>query len=129
MALGLASAVTLAAVACNHEKAVAPPVVTPGNLTVTLATPNRDDGAVMFELRGPNIGALASANDAWKVYADTAAGLIRVVVAGNIGAGGLLAFSVPDLAAVASYTATVVDVADRENRTRELGGYSLTIAP
>ena len=130
-ALGLAIAGIFAATACNHDRPVSvsppPPGGTPGTLTVTLTTPNSDDGAIMFELRGPHIGALAAPSGGWRVYADTSDASIRVVVAGNVVAGGLLTFPVPEVAQVGSYTATLLDVANRENATRNLAGYSLTI--
>ena len=138
----LASIAVLGAIACGKNTPIGPPPPAPppppppppppgaGTLTVRLTTPNTDDGAILLELRGPNIHALAVSNSAWQVYADSSGTPIRSVVAGNLTTGGLVTFQVPDVGAVASYTATIVDVSDRQNRLRSaLTGYTLVIAP
>ena len=85
---------------------------------------------MLLELRGPSIHALASANSSWQLYSDTSGTTIRGVVAGNLTTGGLMTFQVPDVGAAASYTATIVDVADRQNKLRAgLTGYTLVVAP
>jgi hypothetical protein len=121
----------LLALACQHDQPVVvslPPPRT-GNLMVALSTPHNDDGAILFELRGPNVGLLALMNSSLKVYADTSSDVLHVAVIGNISAGPVMTFAVPDVGAVQSYTATLVDVADRQNATRDLTGYTLTISP
>ena len=93
-------------------------------------TPNTDDGAILLELRGPDIHALAATNSSLQVFSDTSSAPIRTVVAGSLSAGALLTFHVPDVGAAASYTATIVDVADRQNKLRSgLTGYTLVVAP
>ena len=122
---------TLFAMACQHDRPVEvslpPPRV--GNLMVALSTPHDDDGAILFDLRGPNVGLLAPMNSGLRVYADTSSDVLHIAVIGNISAGPVLTFAVPDVGAVQSYTATLVDVADRQNATRDLAGYTLTISP
>ena len=99
-----------------------------GRLSVSLTTPNSDDAAILLELRGSTIHGIALANSDWKMYADSSASPIRIVLAGKLTAGTLLTFDVPDVSAVSSYTATIVDVSDAQNRIRAQTGYSLGIA-
>lgn len=129
----LASMAVLGAITCGKNTPVGPPSPPPagaGTLTVRLTTPNTDDGAILLELRGPNIQTLATANSGWQLYSDATGTTVRGVVAGNLTAGGVLTFHVANVGAVGSYTATIVDVADRQNKLRtDLTGYSLTVAP
>jgi hypothetical protein len=139
----LVSTAVLGTIACGADTPVGvpppPPAVPPpppppppgaGSLTVTFATPNTDDGAILLELRGPNIQALAAANQGWHFSSDASGTTVRGVVAGNLTPGAVLTFRVPDVGAAASYTATLVDVADRQNRLRSaLTGYALTVGP
>ena len=142
--IALAGLVLAAAISCGKGTPVSPqpppppPVVPPppppgtaGALTVSLATPNTDDGALLLEVKGPSIRGVTTKSAALQVYADTmSTTTVRTVVAGNLSSGGLFTFQVPDVNAAGSYTVTIVDIADRQNRLRSgANGYVLTIAP
>lgn len=105
-----------------------PPPPGSGRLTVNLTSPNSSDGAILLELRGANIHAVALAHSGWKLFADSSGSALRIVVAGNLASGSLLTFQVPDVNAAASYSATIIDVADAQNSLRAKTGYSLGIA-
>jgi hypothetical protein len=116
----------LAGFACSNE--AAGPVA--GTLTVTLATANAD-GAMLFEITGPEISAAAPAGTAIQYLATRAIGAatLRVVVVGSLGSGAILTFNVPNVNAASSYAATVIEVADRQNQLRSrLNEYTLSVA-
>jgi hypothetical protein len=117
-----------AAAGCGGDSAQ-PPLPTPGPLTVTLATPATDDGAIMIALRGPSIGNVTAAGTSdhlfWRA---TAEGEVRVIVIGPLAAGPLVTFQVPDIGRVTDYTAELLEVASASDQLRgALAGYSLTI--
>ena len=101
---------------------------TPGTLSVVLATPNTDDGAILFRVSGPDMSQV-SAGDATLYFRQVQQGTtITAVVVGNLHTGTLLTFHVPDVDAASSYSATILQVADRANALRgTLGGYGLMV--
>ena len=139
------------AVACSQQPPTAPPPPPPpaspppappppppppppgqpggsGRLTASFTSPNSSDGAILLELRGTSIHGIALANSAWKLYADSSGTPIRIAIMGNLSSGALLTFDVPDVTAAASYSATIVDVADMQSKIRATNGYTITIA-
>lgn len=136
--IALAGIAILGAISCGKNTPVSPPPPPPppppgtaGVLTVSLATPNTDDGALLLEVKGPSIRGVAAKTAALQVFADTmSTTTVRTVVAGSLSSGGLFTFQVPDVNAATSYTVTIVDIADRQNRLRSgANGYVLTVAP
>ena len=107
------------------------PVAVPGTLTVRLATPNADDGAIVFEITGPSPATdVAAAAQGAFVHARANGNTSRVAVFGALGAGALVRFSVPDVNAVQQYAAQVIEVSDRGSALRaSVAPYQLTIAP
>lgn len=102
-----------------------------GTLTLRLATPHADDGAVMFELSGPPIDSAIAVGASLRVFTRRASGSTMVgVVVGDVTNGAVVTLRVPDVGAAAGYTARVLDVADRQNALRaSLAGYALTVTP
>lgn len=125
----LASFAVFGAAACGDDDSGGPvdPGPTVGTLTVTLSTPNADDGAILLEVTGPDMTQVTTANPALYFRYSEAAGQLRAVFVGNIGDGALLSFRVPDVNAVASYIPTIVELADRDNQLRDSAGYQLTV--
>jgi hypothetical protein len=99
----------------------------PGRLTTNLTTPNSDDAAILLELRGSSIHGITLANSSLKMFADSSGSPIRIMIAGSLSSGALLSFDVPDVGAVGSYSATLVDVANTQNQLRGKSGYSLSV--
>ena len=125
------TAIAIAALAAGWGCGDGPtePKAVPGTLLLQLTTPYADDGAIMLEIRGPDIDQLAAVNSAHLMYSlATSGSVVRVVVVGDIRSTGLLEFHVPDVRAVDDYTAQVIEVADRTNALRSrLAEYELLI--
>ena len=127
----VASAVVAALLACDGDPKppTGPqPVTGPGFVRVQLTTPNTDDGAVYFTLRGAPIDSLGSFYTL--LSADSSSDEKYVIVAGAIRTGGIVIFWVPDRKALAGYTAVLQQVATRGSyEQRDLQGYSVAIIP
>jgi hypothetical protein len=105
-----------------------PPPPGGGTVSVTLTTPRSDDGAILFELKGPAVHAIAPAAGL-TFYIDSSSSPIRGVAMGAISGGLLLTFTISDTTAFPSYSATLVEVADRQNGLRStLTGYDLRLS-
>ena len=125
----LAAAVLLLdGAACGGDST---PPAQPGPLRMSLTTPNTDDGAILFEVSGPAIDTLAPVNASYRLSTRRIGNTtVRAVLAGPVAGGTLAILEVPDIGAASSYTATVIEVADRQNQLRsQLTGYQLQVAP
>lgn len=122
------AALLLAAALLPACDAGAPAKPQPGDLTVTLATPNTD-GAMVVTLTGPGVAsAVQAAAPGAVVRSLTQGGTTTVAVFGTLGAGPLLRVTVPDVRQAKQYTAVVREAADAQNAPREsLAGYALTV--
>jgi hypothetical protein len=97
-------------------------------VTVTYQTPFADDGAILIELNGPSIHGITPAGTNLQFYIDSTTSPVRVAAFGTINGGTLLSFTVADTTTLASYSAVLVDVANRQNDLRNsLAGYALRI--
>ena len=120
----------LAVLGCTRDKPIEPPSKHAGSFSLTLATPNTDDAALFFELRGPGITAIHATNAAAQLFADSTGTTIRGAIVGPLPVGALVRFDVPDTTKLADYTALVLDVAGPDNTLRaSLTGYALRIEP
>ena len=129
-------AAALGAFACGGDggpPAPGPPPAPPpvgGVVTAAFLTPNVDDAALMILISGPGpIGAPEAVNGgvllSWR---PTESGFTAALF-GDLAAGPLLRFRIPDLDRIAVYRATIVDVADAQSVLRPgLGGYGVTIS-
>ena len=124
----LAAAVVLAAAAaCGKDSPTGP---TPGVVTLSLVTPNPDDGAVTLVLTGPGIASLDAASSAyavyWRVVSATEA---RGIVVGNLSAGVIATASVGDANHPDAYHVEILEVASRSDDVRaSTAGYAVTLA-
>ena len=131
-----ATAVALVAVAlaCTDDAATLGPepaaLPVPGALIVSLTTPNDDDGAILFSVSGGGITSpTAVASSHFLFFRATGTSSINAVVVGNVTAGPLLSFEVPDVNQASSYVPTITEVAGRDNALRpSLSGYSLSVS-
>lgn len=127
------TAIVIAALAagsgCGDDGPTEPNAV-PGTLQLRLTTPYADDGAIMLEIRGPEIDRLAAVNSAHLMYSRATSGsAVRVVIVGDIRSTGLLEFQVPDVRAVGDYSTQLIEVADRTNELRSrLSEYEVLIS-
>jgi len=130
MKLFTRAALLLAAVllpACGGGDAGEPATPQPGDLTVTLATPNTD-GALLVFITGPGVAAVQPAAPGVVVRSRTQGTATTVAVFGTLGAGPLLRVSVPDVRQAKQYAAVVREAADLQNAPRAtLAGYALEV--
>ena len=121
-------ATLLIGAACSDESTGAG--AGPGTLVLRLTTPHADDGAMLFELSGPPIDSLTAINGSIRLFTRRVDGsTVAGAVVGTLANGAVVTLRVPDVAA-GGYTATVREVADRQNALRtSLAGYALTVTP
>jgi hypothetical protein len=124
---GSLAALALLLAACGAESPTsntpAPlPAAVSGWLTVQLATPNSDDGAVQIAVSGPGVdSAKVLGYDGYAAVANTNANLI---VTGAITNGSIARIFVRDLSQTSRVQATVVAAAARSSYAlQELNGY------
>lgn len=101
-----------------------------GTVTVSLVTPNADDGAVLLTLTGPNLANAKSASSAYRLYWRLVSpGEVRAIVVGNLTAGAVLTVDVDDVGKVGQYNGSVVEAASRSDVVRaSAAGYGVTFA-
>ena len=124
--MALAAAVLLAAAACSDS--TTPP--TPGVVTLSLVTPNADDGAMALVLTGPGITSIASGSGAyavyWRVVSPTEA---RVIVVGDLSNGVLATAQIAEANRLSGYHVEILEVATRSDAVRaSTAGYAITLA-
>jgi hypothetical protein len=124
LALALAAIGLAALTSCSE-----PSDPTEGTLIVTLATPNTDDGAVLFTVSGGPVDTVEAVGS--PVYsARVDANTVRVIVTGALGSGPVARIRIPDHRQNSVYTATVSQVAARATYLqRDPAAYSLTLSP
>jgi hypothetical protein len=119
--------VLLLGVACANDVTGGNPQA--GTLTVRLTTPHADDGAMTFAVSGPPIDSAVAINASLRLFTRREGGTTVVgAVVGALANGAVITVHVPDVGAAARYTATVLEVADRQDALRAaLTGYALTV--
>jgi hypothetical protein len=123
--IGLSLALLGAGLACGGGDSTGPKA---GTATVSLVTPNADDGAVLLTLTGPGLANVQSASSAYRVYFRVVStGEVRAIVVGNIAAGAVLTMDVDDVGKIGQYGGTVVEAASRTDVVRgSTSGYGVT---
>ena len=116
---------------CIGDEIVQPPTEhpVPGFLTVQLAAPpsNRDIGA-MLVVEGPSIGSVRAVGLELLEAEASSATRRQVVVAGELPAGPILQFQVPDRDRRAEYQVRLLEVAGEGYALRDPAGYRATIS-
>lgn len=109
---------------CSSE----PAGPTPGTLDVGLATPNGDDGAVLFTISGGPIDSLESVG--YRVYsARIDQNTMRVIVIGNVSPGTIARVRIADDRQVSRYSVIINQVAAHSTYAqRDPASYSITLA-
>src|SRR5688572_26008532 len=127
--LALVAGFALTAATCKDSPGTPVETPTPGWLSLSLATPNSDDGGVLFTIGGAAIDSVRS-SQIHVVTRRESATTVRVVVAGVVGAGVIAEIRVPDTRDAAKYTAVIHEVAARTTyQQRPLTGYTLSVVP
>jgi hypothetical protein len=103
----------------------------PRELTLTLITPNSDDGAVMFTVTtaAPNriVSATAACEGCKLFYHQVSEVEFRVVVTGPLRPGPVARLSVSDAAPVGAYRVDVHEVAARDFQSKKGTGYRVIV--
>jgi hypothetical protein len=120
-----AALVCAALVACGDDGGPG----TPGTLVVSVITPNSGDAGMLLTVTGPGVDAVSVTSSSQVVYWRlTAANEARILVLGNFSSGPLVKIDVPKVGDASKYSATVLDVTDRDNNVRgALDGYGVTV--
>lgn len=102
-----------------------------GDLTISLVTPNSDDGAIVVRVTASESKEVTSVTvvcSGCKIFKEQpSATELRAVVTGNLVAGPLVRVGVSDTKAPDAYSVQVQQVASRTYQVRSTSGYSLTI--
>lgn len=122
------AALSVASACSDYTTAVAPRA---GTLTLRLTTPHVDDGAMTFELSGLQIDSATAVNASLRLFTRRVNGsTVAGAVIGALANGAVVTLYVPDVGAVAGYTANVLEVADRQDALRaSVTGYALAVSP
>lgn len=102
---------------------------TAGTLTVSLTTPNADDGAIRFTLTGPFVTTPRAASVGHLVFTrQRSPQELDVVVVGDLGSEAILILPVGNTEVAPDYRVTITQVATRTNALRtDLTGYSTRV--
>jgi hypothetical protein len=100
-----------------------------GALSVTLATPHDDDGAVLFTISGGSVDSVESAG--YSLYsARIDPTTLRVIATGDLRTGAIARIYIPDSRQVSRYSVAVNQVALRSTYgQRDPTGYSIALGP
>ena len=120
------AAALLVIAACSDEPTNPGPEA--GTLVVRLTTPHGDDGALSFQVSGP-IDSASAASGSLQLFTRRLDGsTVLGAVIGPLANGAVVTLHVPDVRVAAGYTATALEVADRDDALRaSLAGYALTV--
>lgn len=125
--IGLSLALLGAGLACGGGDSTGPKA---GTATVSLVTPNADDGAVLLTLTGPGLANVQSASSSYHVYwRVVSSSEVRAIVVGDLASGAVLTAAVDDVSKVGQYAGSVVEAASRSDVVRtSVTGYGVTFA-
>ena len=137
----LALAACALAISCDHGTAPTPPSVPPpmpppppppppGSAVVSLTTPNSNDGALVLTLKGPGLTTMQASSSSNLFYSRAVSDSeARVILVGDLSAGPMFTFKVADGKQLSAYTATIGEVATRDDALRtSVTGYTLLIS-
>lgn len=121
--LALLAGTALALGSCSGPQA--------GDLTVSLVTPNSDDGAIVVRVTASESKEVTGASVACggcQIFLEQPSGTeLRAVITGSVAAGPLVRLSVTDTKSPSAYTVQIQQVASRTYQLRSTSGYSFTI--
>ncbi len=123
----LALALMLVPLGCDDDGASAGPV--PGELVVRLDTPHDDDGALIARIHGPSkIDGVVGPSSSIPVHFRERGDTVLAAAFGDLEDGPVLRIAVPDVRQADDFTATLIEVADRQGALRsDFSTYSLSI--
>jgi hypothetical protein len=112
--------------ACSGTPPEPPPPVG-GEVTLSLQTPNIDDGAVLIRIVGPITG-ITAVGDYLVSSVPVGTTATKVVIVGSLGVGPLIRVKVPNLDLLGTYSVFVEQVASRTDFVLyDPSGYGIVI--
>src|SRR5574341_64700 len=108
--LMLAMVALFAVAACSEDSTVVGPQPGAGTLVLRLTTPHADDGAILFEVSGPPIDSALAVNTSLQLFTRRNGSTLAGALVGAVANGIVVTLRVPDVSAVAGYTARVLEV-------------------
>ena len=128
----LLAAVTLPLLGCGGGEDGPPtpvePEPVPGVLKVRLSTSGPAGAAFKLTVTGASITDPGPAQSiGYQVFVNQTGNQLVAVVAGQLGGGDVLEFSVPDVNRVGEYQATLDEVAAPDGQLQAVGAYSVVV--
>lgn len=125
IALSLAVGAVIGLAGCSRE----PVGATAAILTLGLATPNSDDGAVLVTISGGPVDSVEAVGYSFYL-ARIDGNTLRIIITGDLRSGVIARLRVPDDRQLSQYSAAINQVAMRSTYTqRDPNTYSVTLAP
>lgn len=102
---------------------------TPGDLTLSLATPNSNDGAIRLTITGPAAPtAVTAASAGLQVFKGALGTTTVVIVTGALADGPLLHITVPDTRKDEDYTVAINEVSSTAFAVVATTGYAVDVS-
>jgi len=126
----LAGSLVLAAMAgCGGDTPTGSNGPTPGPLTLTLATPSGDDGALVFTVRGALVQGFTPAAGLTAYTTPVGQTFIKIILVGPLASGPVGRLQVPDTRNATNYTASILQAASATSYApQRLSGYSIGVS-
>lgn len=102
---------------------------TPGDLTLTLNTPNSNDGAIRLTITGPDAPtAVTAVGGGVQVFKSALGTTMTIIVTGALADGPLLHITVPDTRDDEDYNVAVNEVSSTSYAVVATTGYSVDVS-
>lgn len=127
ISIGLGLTALLGGLACSNDMGPN----TAGVVSVSLTTPNADDGALLVTITGPGVTNPHAGSSGYRLdWQSVTADELRIIVVGDLSDGVLVTMDVAAVNRLGDYHGVVVEAASRTDQLRaSLSGYSLTFGP
>jgi len=129
---GFLAATVAVAATCGESKVLDIVRGVPGELTLSLVTPNGGaDGAILLLVKGPApiTSASVPSGSGLRLFAGPlGADSAKFAITGSLANGAIVVLGVADVNRVASYNAFIRQVAANDYTLRSLAGYGVTVS-
>ena len=129
---GFLAATVAVAATCGESKVLDIVRGVPGELTLSLVTPNGGaDGAILLLVKGPApiTSASVPSGSGLRLFAGPlGADSAKFAITGSLANGAIVVLGVADVNRVASYNAFIRQVAANDYTLRSLAGYGITVS-
>ena len=129
--IGFVAATVAGTATCGESRVLDIVRGVPGELTLSLVTPNSGDGAILLVVKGPAAVTSASlpSGSGLRLFAGPlGADSAKFALTGTLANGPILVVGVADVNRVASYNVFIRQVAASDYTLRSLAGYGVTVS-